>query len=192
MGTSKVVEERRRQAGHGLARQTCFRQSPWQPATNASSKLHAISTFQSTVASRTEQPLSLPNNDSPTQMYTSLRLRSQASLEDLCEAFDDLTWERLVLNNMAQRALTTPDMQSYAHSMGSTVTAASTASMRSRTPADAFDRPFTPPDGDGGNVKVVVRVRKFIKRGMGNKRKRKRSSLTQTQSWTTINHALST
>ena len=37
--------------------------------------------------------------------------------------------------------------------------------MRSREPVDRMERPFTPTDGDGGNVKVVVRVRKFIKRG---------------------------
>lgn len=90
-------------------------------------------------------------------MYTNLRLRSQASLDDLCEAFDDITWERIVLNAMAHRALTTPDLQTY-HST------ASTPSLRSREPVEVMERPFTP-DGEGGNVKVVVRVRKFIKRG---------------------------
>ncbi|KXL49154.1 hypothetical protein M433DRAFT_2626 [Acidomyces richmondensis BFW] len=54
------------------------------------------------------------------------------------------------------RALTTPDMQSY-------VSNASTPSLRSRE-AIELERPYTPPDGDGGNVKVVVRVRKFVKR----------------------------
>ena len=92
-------------------------------------------------------------------MYTSLRLRSKASLEQLCEAFDELSWERLVLNEMAHRALTTPELQSY-HST------ASSPSLRSREPVEGMERPFTPPDGDGGNVKVVVRVRKFIRRGM--------------------------
>lgn len=93
-------------------------------------------------------------------MYTSLRLRSKVSLEELCEAFDDYSWERLVLNEMARRALTTPDLRDNYHST------ASAPSLRSREPIAEMDRPFTPPDGDGGNVKVVVRVRKFIKRGM--------------------------
>jgi hypothetical protein len=43
---------------------------------------------------------------------------------------------------------------------------ASSPSMRSKTPVDIDHQPFTPPDGDAGNVKVVVRVRKFIRRGM--------------------------
>ncbi|KAK0308383.1 hypothetical protein LTR01_005010 [Friedmanniomyces endolithicus] len=55
------------------------------------------------------------------------------------------------------RALTTPDLAHY-HST------ASAPSLRSREPIAAMDRPFTPPDSDGGNVKVVVRVRKFVKR----------------------------
>ena len=92
-------------------------------------------------------------------MYTNLRLRSTESLEDLCTAFEDYSWERLVLNEMARRALTTPDLRT-------THSTASAPSLRARTPVDGMDRPFTPPDGDGGNVKVVVRVRKFIKRGM--------------------------
>ncbi|KAK3701215.1 hypothetical protein LTR37_015594 [Vermiconidia calcicola] len=52
---------------------------------------------------------------------------------------------------MAHRALAASDR----HSM------ASTAGLRSREP---IERPFTPVEGDGGNVKVVVRVRKFIRR----------------------------
>ena len=63
-----------------------------------------------------------------------------------------------MLNMMAHRALTTPDLRDY-HST------ASAPSLRSREPVGEMDRPFTPPDGDSGNVKVVVRVRKFIKRG---------------------------
>ena len=90
-------------------------------------------------------------------MFTHLRLRSKVSLEELCEAFGDLTWERLVLNEMAHRALA-PDLQTY-HST------ASAPSLRSREPVDVMERPFTPIDGDSGNVKVVVRVRKFIRRG---------------------------
>ncbi|USW53436.1 Putative kinesin-like protein [Septoria linicola] len=59
------------------------------------------------------------------------------------------------------RALTTPDLQNYHH----TYSNASAPSLRSRTPVDIeMSRPATPGDGDGGNVKVVVRVRKHIKR----------------------------
>ena len=60
-------------------------------------------------------------------MFLPLRLRSKASLEELCEAFDNYTWERLVLNEMAHRALTTPDLHMY-HS------SASTPSLRSKEP----------------------------------------------------------
>ena len=98
-------------------------------------------------------------------MYTSglyLRLRSQASLEALCEAFGTLLTTTSALDNtntMAHRAMTTGDLPTF-HST------ASSPSLRSREPVEMLERPFTPPDGgDGGNVKVVVRVRKFIKRG---------------------------
>ena len=92
-------------------------------------------------------------------MYTLLRLRSEASLEELCQAFEDYTWERMVSNEMANRALTTPDLHMY-HS------SASTPSLRSKEPiVEVMERPFTPSEGEGGNVKVVVRVRKFVKRG---------------------------
>jgi hypothetical protein len=91
-------------------------------------------------------------------MYTSLRLRSQNSLEELCEAFDEYT-----RTDMAHRALTKATAASVYRS------SASEAGLRSREPIAvedmAMERPFTPPDGDGGNVKVVVRVRKFIRRG---------------------------
>lgn len=92
-------------------------------------------------------------------MYTSLRLRSQASLEHLCEAFSEVTFERIALNDMAQRALTTSALGDYEST-------ASAPSLRSRVPIEDMERPFTPPDADAGHVKVVVRVRKFIKRGM--------------------------
>lgn len=65
-----------------------------------------------------------------------------------------------MLNEMANRALTTPDIQMYQ-------TSASMPSMRSKEPVvEVMERPFTPSsvDGEGGNVKVVVRVRKFVKR----------------------------
>jgi len=95
-------------------------------------------------------------------MYIHLRLRSQHSLTHLCEQFGDITWEPLAVNAMAhQRALTTSDLPTY-------YTTASAPSLRSREPID-MERPFTPPDADAGNVKVVVRVRKFVKRGMANR-----------------------
>ena len=90
-------------------------------------------------------------------MYHHLQLRSKVSLEDMCEAFEEYNWERqlrlaIAATTMAQRV---------PHGFVST---ASSPSLRSKTPVD-MERPFTPPDGDGGNVKVVVRVRKFIPRG---------------------------
>ncbi|EME47788.1 hypothetical protein DOTSEDRAFT_69654 [Dothistroma septosporum NZE10] len=74
-------------------------------------------------------------------MYNALRKRAADELDQLCATFGSL-----LLTDMAARAST-----------------ASTPSLRSKTPVD-MARPFTPPDGDGGNVKVVVRVRKFVKR----------------------------
>ncbi|KAK0960272.1 hypothetical protein LTR91_019951, partial [Friedmanniomyces endolithicus] len=94
-------------------------------------------------------------------MYTHLRLRSKHPLDELCDAFNAITVDYttgLKADAMAHhRALTTPDLAHY-HST------ASAPSLRSREPIAAMDRPFTPPDSDGGNVKVVVRVRKFVKR----------------------------
>ncbi|KAK0257309.1 hypothetical protein LTS09_007784 [Friedmanniomyces endolithicus] len=94
-------------------------------------------------------------------MYTHLRLQSKHSLDELCQAFSAITVDYtsgLNADAMAHhRALTTPDLAHY-HST------ASAPSLRSREPIAAMDRPFTPPDSDGGNVKVVVRVRKFVKR----------------------------
>ncbi|RMX71480.1 hypothetical protein D0869_15592 [Hortaea werneckii] len=52
---------------------------------------------------------------------------------------------------------TQSDIQAY-HST------ASAPSLRSREPIETMDRPYTPPDADAGNVKVVVRVRKLIRR----------------------------
>lgn len=89
-------------------------------------------------------------------MYHHLRTRSQASLQDLCDAFDEYVHHII----MAHRALTTPDLHTY-HST------ASVPSMRSKEPVvEVMQRPLTPIDTEGGNVKVVVRVRKFVKRGM--------------------------
>lgn len=58
---------------------------------------------------------------------------------------------------MAERPLTAPDLSQY-HST------ASAPSLRSKEPMELMDRPRSS-DGDA-NVKVVVRVRKFIKRGL--------------------------
>lgn len=100
-------------------------------------------------------------------MFTNLRLRSRESLDDLCTAFDEYTCsERLALNEMAHRALANTNTASspIVHRAS-----ASEVGLRGREGiADGMmmmERPFTPPD-DGGNVKVVVRVRKFIKRGL--------------------------
>ena len=121
-------------------------------------------------------------------MYATLCLRSKVSLEQLCESFDDFTWKHrlhlAVARTMAQRALKTPDGKSY-HST------ASSPSLRSREPVD-MERPFTPPDADGGNVKVVVRVRKFIRRGVHASSLRMRLSeliLTQLQRSKPNSHA---
>ena len=95
-------------------------------------------------------------------MYTYLRLRSQLSLEELCAAFDEYTAsERLVLNAMAHRALKLTSTASAPVVMRAS---ASEAGLRKRE--DLVERPFTPTEGgDRGNVKVVVRVRKFVQRG---------------------------
>ncbi|KAK5115822.1 hypothetical protein LTR85_009416 [Meristemomyces frigidus] len=56
------------------------------------------------------------------------------------------------------RALTTSDLPTY-HST------ASVPSLRSREPVEVMERPLTPLENvDAGHVKVVVRVRKFIRR----------------------------
>ncbi|KXT12328.1 hypothetical protein AC579_7637 [Pseudocercospora musae] len=96
-------------------------------------------------------------------MFTFLRLRREEVLEDLCGTFADFIVPQLLpsfdpestsASNMAMRPHTSLDQY---HST------ASSPSLRSREPID-MDRPFTPPDADAGNVKVVVRVRKFVKR----------------------------
>lgn len=101
-------------------------------------------------------------------MFATLRLRSEINLEETCDAFLDHSSGPLLRHLlfpsefeglddiMVERALTTPDLQNY-HS------SASAPSLRSREPVDVMDRPRSS-DGDA-NVKVVVRVRKFIKRG---------------------------
>ena len=102
-------------------------------------------------------------------MYASLRLRQTHELRRLCSILAQLTVESFPLRDhqtisppatAMSRSLTTPDLQHYYHST------ASSPSLRSRTPVDVdMSRPETPTEGDGGHVKVVVRCRKFIKRG---------------------------
>ncbi|SMR46547.1 unnamed protein product [Zymoseptoria tritici ST99CH_1E4] len=94
-------------------------------------------------------------------MFVHLRQRSQDILLELCDDFAAALFISAPLlanaaNAMANRAPTTSDLHTY-HST------ASSPSLRSRDAVD-MERPLTPIDGDGGNVKVVVRVRRFIKR----------------------------
>lgn len=97
-------------------------------------------------------------------MWTFLRLRSQQTVADLVRVLEDMA----LLDTRPYRALTTPDIGAYAST-------ASTPSFRARSPdimaprestvRESIMRESITGDGDGGNVKVVVRVRKFIKRG---------------------------
>lgn len=88
-------------------------------------------------------------------MWSLLRLHSRHEFEDLCHAFG----ERLnatILHALAG-GQSDDNMQTYP-------TMASPASLRSKEAVEVVERPFTPTGGDAGNVKVVVRVRKFIRR----------------------------
>lgn len=97
-------------------------------------------------------------------MFASLRLRSEVELETAVNAFAFLVQFPYPLlfpasfadyiNDMAERPSTTQDYYSTA----------SAPSLRSKEPMEMMDRPRTS-DGDA-NVKVVVSVRKFIKRGV--------------------------
>ena len=86
-------------------------------------------------------------------MYQSLRLRSQQSISDIIDVLEEMA----LVDTRGHRALTTPDIYSYS--------TASTPSLRAREAMPATIE-STVGDSDGGNVKVVVRVRKFVKRGM--------------------------
>lgn len=94
-------------------------------------------------------------------MFASLCLRSELALQETCDSFaDDLPYRSLFpaavfqTTTMAERPSTTQDYYS----------SASAPNLRSKQPAmEMMDRPRSS-DGDA-NVKVVVRVRKFIKRG---------------------------
>jgi hypothetical protein len=102
-------------------------------------------------------------------------LRSEIALLEACDAFLDQLHDRLFFpaqaaaaadfaepyttsyNIMAERSMTTSDIPVYQST-------ASAPSLRSKEPMEILDRPRSS-DGDA-NVKVVVRVRKFIKRGL--------------------------
>ena len=88
-------------------------------------------------------------------MYTFLRLRSQQVISDVIQLLEEMA----LVDNLGYRALATPDSYSY-------TTSASAPSLRAarESTVNVMDavRPGTP---DGGNVKVVVRVRKFLQRG---------------------------
>ena len=87
-------------------------------------------------------------------MYTSLRLRSQQTVEDIILLLEEMA----VLDSRTHRAIATPARHSY-------ISTASSPSLRARDsymPSMDASRPGTP---DAGNIKVVVRVRKFLKRG---------------------------
>jgi len=104
-------------------------------------------------------------------MFASLRMRSEIALLQTCDALLDYCSllqfallfpppelrEEAETVNMAERPQTAVDPSFY-HST------ASAPSLRSKEPMEMLDRPRTS-DGDA-NVKVVVRVRKFIKRGV--------------------------
>lgn len=98
-------------------------------------------------------------------MFPSLRTRLEAALDDIYYDLNRRTFissihERNTFDDMAGRALTTPDLHAYQPTT-------SLARLRAGEPfLEAIDsRPSTPLGADAGNVKVVVRVRKFIKRG---------------------------
>lgn len=108
-------------------------------------------------------------------MFASLRERSEIALLQTCDALLDhcsllqfalpfpnepFTGEKEIEEryiNMAERPQTAVDPSFYQST-------ASAPSLRSKEPMELMDRPRTS-DGDA-NVKVVVRVRKFIKRGL--------------------------
>ncbi|QIW94991.1 hypothetical protein AMS68_000509 [Peltaster fructicola] len=97
-------------------------------------------------------------------MFLSLRKRSDSALDDIYYELSKRTFiaslhEQQDNNDMAGRALTTPDLHAYQPTT-------SLARLRGGEPFnEALDsRPSTPLGADAGNVKVVVRVRKFVKR----------------------------
>lgn len=93
-------------------------------------------------------------------MFAHLRMRSEVALDDICYELQSRSF-LAPLHELAMegRALTTPDLGTYQPS-------SSLSRLHGGEPfLEVMDRPLTPIDADAGNVKVVVRVRKFIKRG---------------------------
>ncbi|KAK4954795.1 hypothetical protein LTR10_006987 [Elasticomyces elasticus] len=128
---------------------------------NVPSSLPPLGAFPDTPA----KAITLGNHDLPAGaalMFVNLVARSKDSLQELCDAFETHYIASLDSYTMAHRALTTPDIHTY-HSTASAPNLRSTT----REPIEAMQRPFTPPDADAGNVKVVVRVRKHVARETG-------------------------
>lgn len=90
-------------------------------------------------------------------MFYALRYRYLTVYQEVIDLFQDMA----PVDLRAARALTTPDIQHQYQS--STASAPSLRAREAAMPMPAM-RPISA-DGDSGNVKVVVRVRKFIKRG---------------------------
>lgn len=96
-------------------------------------------------------------------MFAHLRTRSEAALDDICYELERRSFVSSLCaaldSSTEARALTISDLQAYQPTT-------SLARLQAGEPFyNVMDRPFTPVDADAGNVKVVVRVRKFIKRG---------------------------
>lgn len=83
-------------------------------------------------------------------MYANLQQRFRDTVLEINEVLIDMALEPRL-------------MPSVAAEMRSVRSSASTPSLRSR---DGSDMPVTRMDAPGGNVKVVVRVRGFLPRGM--------------------------
>lgn len=103
-------------------------------------------------------------------MYVPLCLRSQRSLEAVQDQLDSLLWTPLWAASSTTNAATADDIPILSFAMSRDYhSTASSPSLRSRTPVDAMERPMTPSDDGCGNVKVVVRVRRFIQRDIEKK-----------------------
>lgn len=111
-------------------------------------------------------------------MWTNLRARSLEAVEDVIQLLQDMA----LVDSRVYRALTTPDIPTHAST-------ASTAPFRARTPESAPRESIIMAGGDGGNVKVVVRVRKFLKRGASTQEIRGTSSDSR-QNSIAMRHAL--
>lgn len=90
-------------------------------------------------------------------MFYALRNRYLTVFQEVIDLLEGMA----PVDLRAARALTTPDIGA---SYQSTASAPSLRAREATMPIPAM-RPMSA-DGDSGNVKVVVRVRKFVKRGM--------------------------